>query len=145
MSSVSGMRESSSSSTVITHVPSSSGSSAVTLSASRPVISLSSSRARAASAAPEERSRLLRLRFSSAISIPFLWLGYWLRLGALRLLLEDLAPLLCGLLLADLAALALLLKLVDLLHGRGRAELLPLDLLVDLVRHPHREAERRRR
>src|ERR687888_1191856 len=147
MSSVSGMRESSSSSTVTRQVPSPSCSSPVTDSASRPVMSASSSRARAAISAPAERARRLRLRSWSAIWFPLLGLGAYRsrRLGALDLLLEDLALDLRGLVLADLAALALLLDLVDLLHAGGRAELLALGLLGDLLRDPDGEAQRCRR
>src|ERR671923_669746 len=140
MSSVSGMRESSSTSTVTCHVPSSACSSAVTPSASRPVISASSSRARAAISAPAERS--WRRRFLSATAIPLL--GFDVRPRLLHLLLQDLALDLGGLLLVDLAALALLLHLLDLLDARGGAQLLALGLLGHLLRNPDRETQRRR-
>src|SRR5215211_1153336 len=143
MSSVSGIRESSSISTVTCHVPSSACSSDVTASASRPVIAASSSRARFAICAPGE---LLRLRSSSAIAIALLrrltFVGR--RLRPRDLLLEDLALGLGGLFLADLAALVLLLEFLDLLHARCRTVLLAIYLLADLVSHPNGEPQRRR-
>src|SRR5215210_3804284 len=147
MSSVSGTRESSRTSTVTRQTPSSCCSSEVTPSASRPVISASSCRARAAISMPAEGSRRLPFLLRSAIPIAFLRPGalFFLWLGARDLLLEDLALDLRGFLLADLPALAFLLDLLDLPDASGRAVFLAVGFLGDLVRDPHREAQRRRR
>src|ERR687886_2781553 len=158
-SSVSGTRESSSSSTITRQV-SSVRSNAMTLSASRPVSSASWRRACCASCTPDSRpcregcrsrselpspSGLLCLRVSSSSPTLSTCLPLGGRLCAIHPLLDDLAFQLLSLLLFEFALLAGLLDLFDLLHARPGAVLLARDLLGDLLGHPDRETHGRGR